>query len=56
MKEFKKVYKNVNIDNNPDFNRNLSTFLVNNPDIKIEKIITHKPYHITIIYTVLELV
>jgi hypothetical protein len=55
-KEFKKVLRSICIDNNSSFNDNLQSFLTNNPNIKILNIITHKPYHITIIYEVLVLV
>jgi hypothetical protein len=49
-KEFKKVLKNVLIDNVPNFTNNLRDFLNDHPDIKIIQIIKHQPYHITIIY------
>ena len=53
-KEYKKVLKQVHIDNDYDFSRNLQIFLDANPDLKIIEIIVHKPYRITIIYQVLE--
>lgn len=53
-KEYKKVLKQVHIDNHPNFSTNLQRFLDANPDLKIVKTIVHKPYHVTIIYQVLE--
>lgn len=50
-KQYNKVLKQVHIDNYTDFNRNLDEFLSRHQNIKIEHIITHKPYHITIIYS-----
>jgi len=52
-KEYKKVIKQVHIDNQTNFSNNLESFLNRNPDIKIITTILHKPYHITIIYEVL---
>ena len=39
-----------NIDNNRAFDVNLDNFLSRNQNCIIEKIIEHKPYHITILY------
>lgn len=53
-KEYKKVLKQVHLDNDSSFNNNLSKFLANHPNMKIEHTIVHKPYHVTIIYSELE--
>lgn len=57
-KQYKRVFKQEHIDNYLSFNDNLNKFLNNiinkNPTAKIEHIINHKAYHITIIYSVLE--
>lgn len=53
-KEYKKVYRQIHIDNEPHFSDNLGRLLRNIDGGKIEHIITHKPYHITIIYSKLE--
>lgn len=50
-RQYRKVLKQVHIDNHIDFNRDLDRFLAKNANIKIEHIITHKPYHVTIIYS-----
>jgi len=49
-KEYKKVLKQVYIDNCPSFNLNMDKFLDNNPEVKILHTIVHQPYHVTIIY------
>lgn len=46
--------KQIHIDNFRNFNTNLQDFLDKNKNIEIVKIITHKPYHITIIYNEIE--
>lgn len=57
-KQYRKIFKQKSIDNYLVFGDNLNNFLNNvinkNPNSKIEHIIIHKPYHITIIYSVLE--
>lgn len=57
-KEYKKIFKETLIDNYPDFNQNLDKFLNNvinkNFTAKIEYIIHHTPYCVTIIYSILE--
>lgn len=53
-KEYKRVRKQVHIDNVRNFTDNLQRFLDKNPDAKIEHILQHKAYHITIIYSELK--
>lgn len=48
--EYKKVLKNKLIDNSPSFTTNMRDFLDKHPDIKVIEVITHSPYHVTIIY------
>lgn len=50
-KEFRTVRKSVHIDNERNFQDNLNKWIKDNPNVKIEHIITHKAYHITIIYS-----
>lgn len=45
-----KGLKQEHIDNNRNFSVNLENFLRRNKECVIEDIITHKPYHITILY------
>jgi len=49
-KEYKKLLKAKSINNLNNFERDINDFLKQNQDIKIVKIISHKAYHITVIY------
>ena len=53
-KEYQSIFKQVHITNDSSFSNNLDWFLRNHPDMKIEQIIVHKPYHVTIIYSELK--
>ena len=55
-KEYKKVLAHCHISPNShsSFDENMNYFLKSHPDMKIEQIIVHKPYHVTIIYSELK--
>ena len=56
-KEYKIVLKSHNVYGYADgstFNKRLTSFLEENPNIKIENIIQHDKFDITIIYSILE--
>lgn len=52
-KEYKKVLKHKVIDNKYNFTEDMNQFLKDNPDIKIIETISHRAYHVSIIYQVL---
>ena len=53
--EYKKVRTAVNIEQSigRSFRDEMRNFLKTNPDAKIEHIVVHKPYHVTVIYSTL---
>jgi len=53
--EYKKRSDAIGIEerNGYDFKESMNFFLKNHPDAKIEHIIVHKPYHVTLIYSTL---